>query len=94
MAIIVKDKDGTEISEPVTFHKTGRVDSYTLERIDLSYVEFTKAASISINFKSSANSNCWEDNTTNLDIPPMWDLGDGEYVGSQLYVDNVKLIYE
>ena len=94
VAIIVKDKDGTEISEPVTFHKTGRVDSYTLERIDLSYVEFTKAASISINFKSSANSNCWEDNTTNLDIPPMWDLGDGEYVGSQLYVDNVKLIYE
>ena len=94
VTITVKDEDGTEITEPMQLHKTGKVDSYTLERIDLSYVKFTKAASISINFKSSANPDCWEDNTTNLDIPPMWDLGDGEYVGSQLYVDNVQLIYE
>lgn len=53
-----------------------------------------KAATISLIFKSSANEECWAINESNLTPPPARNLSDGEYVGSQLYIDNVELIYE
>lgn len=53
-----------------------------------------KASFLSLIFKSSANPDCWTIDETNLTPPPAWNLSDGEYVGSKLYIDDVKLIYE
>lgn len=68
---------------------------YTTEIITLKYLNpINKASHIKIIFKSSDNQSCWDKNTSNLTPPPMDNLSDGEYVGSQLYIDDVKLIYE
>ena len=37
---------------------------------------------------------CWEKNEDNLTPPPARNLSNGEYVGSQLYIDDVELIYD
>lgn len=69
--------------------------SFSSETIVLEYSDkVSKASYISIIFKSSGNQDCWVYNTTNVTPPGMWNLSDGEYIGSQLYIDNVKLIYE
>lgn len=54
----------------------------------------TKAASMYIVFKSSANAECLSIDVKNLTPPPARNLSDGEYIGSQLYIDNVELIYK
>ena len=70
--------------------------SFINEAINIDYSNHIgkKVSKISLVFKSSGNSECWDINDTNLTPPPARNLSDGEYVGSQLYIDNVKLIYE
>jgi len=68
--------------------------SYVVKEIRLDYSLASKAAKIYMKFKSSGNSECWEINSTNLTPPPARNLSDGEYVGSQLYIDDVELIYD
>jgi len=68
--------------------------SYVVKEIRLDYSLASKAAKIYMKFKSSGNSECWEINSTNLTPPPAMNLSDGEYVGSQLYIDDVELIYD
>ena len=50
----------------------------------------TKAASMYIRFVSGSSTA--KDDL--LIVPPAMNLSNGEYVGSQLSVDNVELIYE
>lgn len=68
--------------------------SYIVETVKLNYTLSGKAARIKVSFKSSGNSNCWGINEDNLTPPPARDLSTGEYVGSQLYIDNIELIYD
>lgn len=89
----VKDASGNVLANK-TITKTGEVSAYTREKIELEYTVAAKAAMLSIIFKSSGNENCWSANTDNLNPPPARNLSDGEYVGSQLYIDDVELIYE
>jgi hypothetical protein len=68
--------------------------SYTKVTFDLASlyaIPCNAAATLQIGFKSSANSACLEANTTNLSIPGMWNLSDGRYTGSSLYIDDIKL---
>lgn len=93
VTIVLKDADNQIIAERV-ITRGGNVSNYTEEVVTLDYKKISKAAFIYIAFKSSGNSDCWSANKTNLSIPPMWNLSDGEYVGSQLYIDDIELIYE
>ena len=89
----VKDVEGETIaSKEVT--RSGIVSEYTNEVIQLTYDVAKKAASISVIFRSSGNQDCLVSNKSNLSYPPFANLSDGEYVGSQLYIDNIALIYE
>lgn len=86
-------------SNQIIFSKEIRLynqDSFKNEILNIDYSNYMKmkVSKISIIFKSSGNSECLKINETNLNPPPPFNLSDGEYVGSQLYIDNVKLIYE
>ncbi|MDE6451862.1 MAG: PCMD domain-containing protein, partial [Odoribacter sp.] len=91
--IVVKDKAGEVIAEK-TVCKSGGINVYTQEIIELDYRIMKRAASMYILFKSTGNSVCLEANTTNLTPPPGANLSNGEYLGSQLYIDDIELIYE
>ncbi len=49
-----------------------------------------KATHIYISFKSGDNTS----NNSLLEVPEFANLSDGKYVGSQLYIDDIELIYE
>lgn len=53
-----------------------------------------KAASMYIVIRSSGNEACQSVNEENLNYPPFNNMSEGEYVGSQLYIDDVELIYD
>ena len=53
-----------------------------------------KAAKITVKFKSTANAAAVSDN--NLDFwrcPGVKNVSGGEYVGSELYIDDIELVY-
>lgn len=67
---------------------------YTQCTLPLTYSDITKKASkISVIFKSSANSAALEHNTKYWHCPGVKNVSGGEYVGSELYVDDIQLIY-
>jgi len=70
--------------------------AYSAIELPLDYGTHTtvKATSMKIVFTSSANSECQTINNTNLSSPHFGDLSTGEFVGSQLYIDDIELIYE
>lgn len=87
------DNQGTKIAEG-TLDDSERVssDSYILRNVVLIYNDYTKKCSkISIRFVSGT---CLEKNKTdfsvNTDLAPSKDW---EYVGSQLYIDDVQLVF-
>lgn len=90
--IEVKDASGNSLvkEEKQIFARS----SYIVETIRLNYTLLGKATKILVSFKSSGNSACWEKNEDNLTPPPARNLSNGEYVGSQLYIDDVELIYD
>lgn len=90
--IEVKDASGNSLvkEEKQIFAQS----SYIVETIKLNYTLLGKATKILVSFKSSGNSACWERNEDNLTYPSFGDLSTGEYVGSQLYIDDVELIYD
>ncbi len=72
-----------------------RTDAYTQKILALTYpVPCAKAASIEVIFKSSINDVNSQKNTDWLTPPPGWNLSDGTYMGSQLYIDDVTLNYD
>ncbi len=91
--IQILDASGNTLARnSMELHQQG---TYSVIELPLDYATSqVKAATMSIVFKSSVNSDCWEANLTNLTPPPGSNLKYGEYVGSQLYIDDIELIYE
>lgn len=92
--VIIEVKDASGKSLVKEEKRILAQSSYIVETIKLNYTLLGKADKILVSFKSSGNSECWKINEDNLTPPPTWDLSTGEYVGSQLYIDDVELIYD
>ncbi len=69
------------------------VGSYTPCKVLVDYDEayvHLKATHMYISFKSGDKT----DKNSLLELPPFGNLSDGKCVGSQLYIDDIELIYE
>lgn len=90
--ISVMDKDGNTIAS-ATENLTEQ-DSYKRVEMNLNYTfPSKKAAKISIIFKSSANSDALTKDTKYWRCPGVKNVSGGEYIGSELYIDDIELIY-
>lgn len=90
--IVVLDNEGNIISEKqLPDSECGENGSYTLKRIELDYPKGSKKADkMYILFQSGTQV---EPGSTNYDYPKGGNLSDGEFLGAQLYIDDVKLVY-
>lgn len=92
--IVVLDRNGNEIAVARLPESEAKVsDSWKQASVMLKYngeYKQEQAASMYIRFVSGTSTS--KDDL--LIVPPARNLSNGEYVGSQLYVDNVELIYE
>lgn len=90
--IVVLDNDNNIITEAqLPDSECGEISNYTSKRIDLDYPKGSKkAAKMYILFQSGTQI---EPGETNYDYPSFGNLSDGEFIGAQLYIDDVKLIY-
>lgn len=89
--IVVENRNGSEIIElgRGTFYDGSAVSSYTPKEIRVMYNEaysHLKATHIYIVFRSGENG-------TFVEKPPFANLSTGKFVGSQLYIDDIELIY-
>lgn len=66
---------------------------YTEVTIPCEYTKTEKAVKFDLIFKSSGNENALTLNTTFWSYPGSLNTSGGEYVGSELYIDDVKLNY-
>ncbi len=89
--IELKDASGNVIATgSVELRATG---TYTQVPVDITYTRKAKAANVMVAFKSSGNPECQTINTTNLSCPSFGNLSDGRFTGSELYIDDIELIY-
>ncbi len=90
--IAVVDATGNVIASQSV--NLGIASSYTKKTLELSYgVNSSKASKLIVTFKSSGNPAALTANETYMKPPKPLNLSDGEYVGSQLYIDGIELIY-
>lgn len=89
--ITVRDADKNVIA--TASREISDLGEYTLFSMPLTYSSSTKAASIEVNFKSSGNSAAWQKDGDYLSNPSFGNLSTGQYLGAQLWVDDIKLIY-
>ena len=89
--VIVYDADGEKIAESGVKTINAQGD-YTSMTLPLEYNTNNKAAKIMVRFKSSANP-ALTNNSTWLYGPGNKNVSGGEYVGSELYIDDITLIY-
>jgi hypothetical protein len=74
--------------------KIAEQSSYASLTVPLTYAaNSAKCATIQVNFKSSGNSAALTKSSTYMTFPALANYTDGEYVGSQLYVDDIELVY-
>ncbi len=67
---------------------------YGEESVNLTYsMKSAKASTICVIFKSSNNPSCQTINTTNLSCPKFGDTTSGRFTGSELFIDDLELIY-
>ena len=89
----VENRDGSPTVLGQGYLKSGgKVTNYTQGSISIKYTadyRDRKATHIYIIFKSGT-----ETRYNYMSVPPRLNLSDGEYIGSQLYIDDVSLIYE
>ncbi len=89
----VENRDGSPTVLGQGYLKSGgKVTNYTQGSISIKYTadyRDRKATHIYIIFKSGT-----ETRYNYMSVPPRMNLSDGEYIGSQLYIDDVSLIYE
>lgn len=90
--VVVKDaNDKTISSKKITLSAQS---AYTKVNIPLEYnYGAPKAAKISVVFKSSENSAALAKDTNFWNTPGHNNTSGGEYVGSELYIDDIQLIY-
>lgn len=68
--------------------------AYTQVSLPLTYaLDAPKAAKISVVFKSSGNADAMSKSTTYWRCPGAKNVSGGEYVGSELYIDDIELVY-
>lgn len=90
--ISVKDAAGNTIASG-NLNLTAASD-YILATVPLTYArDAAKAARIYVQFKSSGNSACQSINTTNLSCPDFGNTDSGRFTGSELFIDDIELIY-
>lgn len=88
--VLLYDKDDNEIGHGIK-REGNEVSNWADGTIDILYTtENSKTAKIVVKFKSGDKAS----NDSFVEVPIFGNLSDGEYVGSQLYIDDVKLIYE
>lgn len=88
----VLDASGNVISRQSA--NLGITQNYTKKTLSLAYTATShKAAKIRITFKSSGNPAALVANENYMKPPKPLNLSDGEYVGSQLYIDDISLEY-
>lgn len=92
--IVLQNRNGNVITELGKGSFVGNdIDSYTFCKVLMSYKEeyaYMKATHMYISFKSGDKT----DKDSLLELPPLANLSDGKSVGSQLYIDDIELIYE
>ncbi len=92
--IVVLDDNGDIIAEAeMPADQCGKQEEYKEAVVNLTYAADklrTKAASMYVSFVSGTK---LEHNETDFHYPEFGNLSDGEFVGSQLYVDEVTLLY-
>ena len=88
--VIVYDIIGNEIGSGLK-RAGDEISTWTDGMVEIVYKTKTvKAAKVVVKFKSGDKAN----NSSFVEVPGFANTSDGEYVGSKLYIDNVKLIYE
>lgn len=90
--MVVENRESGVVKEIArgTFYSGANTSSYTQQQVYLNFNaenKFLKATHIYIVFVSG-------ENETLVEKPDFANLSDGKFVGSQLYIDNVELIYE
>lgn len=89
----VYDAEGNVIATSNLKQLTEQSD-YTPVSLPLTYVlDAPKAAKISVVFKSSGNPDAMSKSTTYWRCPGAKNVSGGEYVGSELYIDDIELVY-
>ena len=90
--IKIKDSEGDVIAQKRV--EIGETSDYTPFTLAIDYpANSRKAASIEVNFSSSGNSACLSKNSSYLSDPGFGSHQGEEYVGSQLYIDDIALNY-
>lgn len=92
--VVVMDATGSVIAQnALNVEECGASSSYSMKRIELDYSNLSggKAAKMYILFQSGT---MLEKNSTDFSYPSFGNLSDGEFLGAQLFVDDVTLIYE
>lgn len=69
----------------------GTYQKVTLDLVSQYTSASAKATTLQVGFISCDNAACLEINKNNMDIPGMWNLSDGRYTGSSLYIDDIQL---
>lgn len=90
--ILVNNENGAynEIGK-VTWRDGNKVEQWNNKVLEIEYLDKKiKPTVVIVKFKSGDKA----DNDSFIEVPNFGNLSDGEYVGSQLYIDNVELIYE
>lgn len=93
--IVVQHREGDNVVElgRGSWRDGANIEAYTQLVVPVTYNKENKnlkATHIYIVFKSGDKT----DNGTLMEVPPFANLSTGKYVGSQLYIDDVELIYE
>jgi hypothetical protein len=97
--IIVENRSNGTVTQlgSGSFTSGNAVNSYTLKTVDVNYTNTTlKATHLRVLFKSGTIGWTNEKHTGEsywLEVPSTWNLSDGKYVASQLYIDDVTLGY-
>lgn len=89
--IRIRDSRGNEIAAAEV--QLPSVSEYTQVTMPLSYNARAKAANILVVFKSSGNPACQTISNSNLSCPSFGNLSDGRFTGSEMYIDDIELIY-
>lgn len=89
--ITVYDSEGNVIDSADC--QLAEQSSYSEITLPLSYSNSPKAARISVIFKSSGNSAALNKDTNFWRCPGAKNTSGGEYVGSELYIDSIELVY-
>lgn len=88
--IVVLDASNNEVASAK--FEGSSMASWTTQTVKLEYKSFNQASSMYIRFVSGKETSTDQDDYPIQ--PGIGNLTGGEYVGSQLYIDNVELIYE